>query len=110
MANSAFRHWAVKHRERKAYYQRAQVAIQNQRHEWINVPLPRPVTVRATLFVHQRMDEDNLAARLKWAIDSLVHADVLEDDTPDYLKLRVAQAIDRKNPRVEFTFLGRTKR
>lgn len=55
-----------------------------------------------TVYTHQRMDEDNLWARLKWPLDVLVQNGVLIDDKPEHIgKQTVTNEIDRKNQRVE---------
>jgi hypothetical protein len=61
-----------------------------------------PVTLDATLYLWNRNDEDNLTARLKWAIDWLVERKIILDDHPSALRLgTITQQIDRKNQRLE---------
>ena len=59
--------------------------------------------IKVTLFGWNRMDADNLMARLKWPLDWLVHANFIDDDGPDFLDWEgmPTQVVDRKNPRVE---------
>jgi len=77
------------------------------RSQLIGVTLPLgPTEIQATLYVHQRMDDDNLTSRLKWPLDTLVAAGILVDDKRPHCILREPrQEIDRKNPRVELTLL-----
>lgn len=108
MANGtlAKAHWATKRRAQQRYAAEALVALQNQRKAWRGAHRPphdRPIRVTATLYLYHRMDQDNLAARLKWALDALVRAGVLADDDPAHLALTVRQVVDRADQRVEFT-------
>jgi hypothetical protein len=59
--------------------------------------------VTATLYVHNRMDDDNAVARLKWPLDALVAAGLLVDDKRPYCELTgiPKQTIARREPRVE---------
>ena len=58
------------------------------------------ITVR--LYVHQKMDDDNLKARLKWPLDWLVIRGYILDDSPDVLSWGpVTQSIDRADQRIE---------
>ncbi len=60
------------------------------------------VTISATLYVKNLMDDDNLKARLKFPLDTLVKAGILVDDSPKHCTvLKPEQVIDRKNMRVE---------
>jgi len=56
----------------------------------------------ATLYLHQRMDADNLMARMKWPLDWLVERGWITDDNPEVIEWTEPpiQVIDRKNPRV----------
>lgn len=75
------------------------------------------VRARATLYVHNRMDQGNAMARLKWLEDWLTgRKDVggtprgeqyIVDDGPDHLIYEglPEQVIDRKNPRIEITLV-----
>ena len=63
-----------------------------------------PTEVRATFYLHNLMDDDNLKARLKFPLDALVQAGILADDKrPHCVVADPKQVIDRKNPRVEVT-------
>jgi Holliday junction resolvase RusA-like endonuclease len=61
------------------------------------------VTIKATLYVWQMSDQDNLVARLKWPLDYLVKRRFILDDSPKVLEWvgMPDQKIDRKNQRVE---------
>lgn len=92
-------HWAVKHRKQSDYRLRCTAAHM----ERPAVPIA-PARLTARFFLHNRMDEDNLTARLKWAQDWLVDRQIILDDHLDALTLgSVTQAIDRKNMRLELT-------
>ncbi len=61
-----------------------------------------PTEVRATFYLRNLMDDDNLKARLKFPLDALVQAGILVDDKrPHCVVLEPKQVIDRKNMRVE---------
>lgn len=63
-----------------------------------------PTEIRATFYLHQRMDDDNLTARLKWPLDVLVQAGILVDDRrPHCVVSDPRQVIDRKHQRVELS-------
>ena len=104
VANTSFGHWAVKLRRKRAYDREVQVALQNQRARWRGRTWPSPVRITATLYTYNRMDVDNLYARLKWAIDCLVRAGLLVDDNPAGVTLQATQQIDRKRQRLELDF------
>lgn len=97
MANGRM-HWAEKSRRQKDYRLEC---------DTMTGPLPSigvRVRLDATMYLWSLMDEDNLIARLKWVQDWLVWADVIPDDSSEYLTLgKVGQAIDRKRQRVEIT-------
>ena len=92
-------HWRTKNRRRANYMLACTCADARRPVEPI-----APAVVHATLYMHNRMDEDNLTARLKWVIDWLVERQILLDDHPSAMTLgTVEQAIDRKRQRVEVT-------
>ena len=65
-----------------------------------------PTQVSATFYLHQRMDDDNLTARLKWPLDVLVKAGILVDDKRPHCEVvPPVQFIDRRYPRVEISLL-----
>lgn len=98
MANARM-HWAAKNRKRATYTLACTCADSRRPDEPI-----APARVRATLYLWNKMDEDNLTARLKWVIDWLVEREILLDDHPDCMTLEdVSQEIDRKHQRVEIT-------
>lgn len=65
-------------------------------------PMAR-ASITATLYTKRKMDTDNLFGRLKWCGDWLVTRGFIVDDSPDHLEWAAipAQAIDRRDPRVE---------
>jgi Holliday junction resolvase RusA-like endonuclease len=96
-------HWRTKQAKRRAYQTNALILMAMES-KIPAKPLPK-ARVTATLYVHQRMDADNLFARLKWPLDCLVRSGWLEDDGPDHLEWAAmpTQVVDRKNPRIEIT-------
>ena len=61
-----------------------------------------PTEVRATFYLRNLMDDDNLKARLKFPLDALVQAGILVDDKrPHCVVPDPEQHIDRKRPRLE---------
>lgn len=100
MANDlAAKHWAVARRRKRGWTLLTD--------SWAETSLPSyedPVRLDATLYLWNRMDSDNLVARLKWIQDWLVDRRVIVDDHPDALVLgEISQEIDRKAQRVEVT-------
>lgn len=95
-ANSRW-HYMTESRIKRHYYDQCLVRYA----KLPKVTLERArVTVR--LYVHQKMDDDNLMARLKWPVDWLVIRGFIVDDKPDVLEWGpVTQEIDRKNQRIE---------
>ncbi len=98
---NAREHWRVTARKKMEYYTKANLAVTAQRW-WGTAPLATRFTLNATLYLWARMDRDNLMARLKWPIDSLVRNGLLVDDNEKWLDLQMPkQVIDRTNMRVE---------
>jgi hypothetical protein len=103
-------HWRKVAREKKAYREDLDILqLVGLRHPFM-VPRPpdaplRRVEVRATLYVHQLMDEGNALNRLKWLEDWLVTRGYIMDDDRESLRWAAIpdQIVDRKNPRVELT-------
>ena len=95
-------HWRTRQAKRKAYNGNVMIALSMASQLPNGPPLPK-ARIAATLYVHQRMDADNLFARLKWPLDCLVAVGWLEDDGPDHLEWAgmPSQVVDRKSPRVE---------
>lgn len=100
-------HWSKRYKGQKAYRTRALIAIRHQ-----CGPLPpgggagisqNARRVTATLYVYNRMDDDNAVARLKWPLDALVAAGLLVDDKRPWCELTgiPEQVIDRRDPRIE---------
>ena len=90
-------HWRAEKRKRDAYMLRCTVMAPERP--------PKPssgVRLTATLYLHQRMDADNLMARMKWPLDWLVERGWITDDNPEVIEWTEPpiQVIDRKNPRV----------
>ncbi len=89
-------HWQKVRRLRTDYFFRA-TAADNWRPD---APM-RDVHVDAHFYVYNRMDEDNLAARMKWPLDWLEAREIIENDK--HVRLTCEQSIDRKNQRLELT-------
>lgn len=104
MANGR-RHWRTALRDKKAYANSLTVLYAQGK-----IPKPpreplQSTQIRATLYVHQPMDDDNALARLKHLIDFFVRFGYIVDDSRKNLRWAGMpdQVIDRKNPRVELT-------
>ena len=100
---NAREHWRVTWRKKAVYYEKAEWELKfGGRMRSVKLPLERPI-LTATLYVWQKMDPDNCAARLKWPIDCLVRCGLLVDDSEKHLDFTEIprQVIDRKNQRVE---------
>ncbi len=89
-------HWTTERKKRDDYYLRATMACQ-----WRPQKPLQALKVHATLYTYNRMDEDNLAARMKWPMDWMELRGFVEDDK--HIALTCEQAVDRKNQRVEIT-------
>ena len=59
--------------------------------------------ISVKLYTYNKMDVDNLFARLKWPLDWLTRRGYIVDDSPDILDWQgiPKQKIDRKNQRIE---------
>lgn len=93
VANGPHGHWraAASSRKRAKEFVGLHVRAQGLR------PMQGRVLVTA-LFVYPRRyrtDADNLAARLKPALDALVSAGVLADDSTEHVELRVMAGVER---------------
>ena len=92
-------HWSKHHAERMDYMTRAMVMHPKRLRE----PMPH-ARISATLYVWNKLDKDNLMARMKWPVDWLVSRGFIPDDSEKYLDWAMPkQVIDRKNQRVEIT-------
>lgn len=101
MANASWAHWGPKHKDRVSYEDVCDIAMLDVAGVFLTIKIPK-ARIRATLYMWNRMDEDNLTARLKWPVDWLVKRGVLVDDSPKHLEWEMPQQfVDRKNPRVE---------
>ena len=117
---NAREHWRVTDRKKKEYYGKADVAllssspvgithitlVRSDAHGRLRPRLTHAEKQRmrldATLYLWATMDRDNLVARLKWVLDSLVNYGLLVDDNEEWLDLQMPkQVVDRKNRRVE---------
>ena len=96
LANTTYAHWSVKRKAMKRY-------MESCDHWWLlegrsvfrkngwrslgtrTTPFLRRAEISATLYLHQRMDTDNLMARLKWPIDWVVQMGFIADDSLDHL-------------------------
>lgn len=97
---NARKHWAVVHRERKAYFDACEVLLVLKR-------LPKPqrfakAKITASVRVGRIHDVDNLMARMKLVADFLTRAGYITDDSPAYLEWTglPSQTVARKNPGV----------
>jgi Holliday junction resolvase RusA-like endonuclease len=98
---NAREHWRVTHRKKKDYYLWAERALRNHDCQAWRTKEGR-VALTATLYLWNKMDRDNLMARLKWPLDVLVSYGLLVDDSEEWLDLKMpTQVVDRKNPRIE---------
>lgn len=93
------KHWRAEKRLKDAYMLRA-TAME----PWRPDEPYETLYVHATLYTHQRMDEDNLAARLKFTLDWLELREIVGNDRN--VRLKCSQVIDRKNQRVELVLLA----
>jgi hypothetical protein len=96
-------HWRTENRKKGAYWQHCDVFRMGRDFPtgWPN-GTPEKVRVRVTLYVWNRMDVDNLMARLKWPLDWLEAYEYIPDDGPSLEWAGMPeQEIDRKNPRIE---------
>ena len=93
----------VKHREKKAYWKRCDNLMYFP--DFPLAPEDGPmegVTISATWYVRNLMDEDNAVARLKWVLDWLKTRGYIVDDRTENVSLaKPIQFIDRKDPRLE---------
>lgn len=79
LANSRM-HWAVKHLKRTAYFEACDAL---QLTGDVPPPPPTPIAkavIQETLYVGSEMDDDNAAARTKWAVDWLKTRGYIADD------------------------------
>jgi hypothetical protein len=80
-------HWSVAHRARK----KVQAEVW---YSWLCAGKPLANGRKAVLQLHieahgLRDDEDNRTARMKPVLDSLVDVGALQDDSPQYLEMRI---------------------
>ena len=87
-------HWAKEAKLKKAFMLRA-TAME----PWRPAAPYETLHVHATLYTYNRMDEDNLHARMKFVLDWLEMREIVVNDRD--VRLKCEQAIDRKNQRVE---------
>jgi hypothetical protein len=89
-------HWRTEVKKKDAYYLRCMVAARPPR-----APYER-ARIRATFYLHNLMDHDNLFSRMKWPQDYLVKAGFIVDDSPAHLEWAgfPEQFIDRKDKRL----------
>ena len=88
-------HWRTEVKLKAAYYLRCRAAAPPPRE-----PYER-CRIHATFYLHNLMDHDNLAARMKWPQDYLVGKFIVDDD-PAHLEWAgfPEQVIDRKDKRL----------
>jgi len=75
-------HWGRKVKVAKRIVEEIWAQKQNQ-----HIELKIPAIVSATRYAIRFMDEDNLVASLKIPIDSMVHLNILQGDSPKYMQL-----------------------
>jgi hypothetical protein len=97
-------HWRVKLAAKQRYYEAARLALIAQVGVAGCMEPPHVVRVEPVLYLHQGMDHDNAAARVKWPLDCLVGHGLLYSDAPRWCDLVMPrQMVDRKHQRVELT-------
>lgn len=91
-------HWRRRRREDRAYKDLVWGAVRQQRaHRTFAAGVPTKVRVTAHFRLWNPMDEDNLAARLKPALDAL-KGDFFVDDSPAHLELaKPTQEVNRRD-------------
>lgn len=99
------RHWAVRYKAQQQYWDMCTLWRINENQPRPERQPPQTADVMVTLYLHQRMDDDNAAARCKWLLDWLVRNGYLWDDSQQHCRLTVCQQIDRRRQRacVEIT-------
>ena len=103
MGNSRF-HWRTADRKKKEYWELCRLHLISGRAPRPPHTPPKVTGVRATLYLHSKMDRlDNIYSRLKWTWDWLVAWGYMAGDRGDQADWTEPpkQVIDRKNPRVE---------
>lgn len=100
LANSRM-HWRKKGSTKELYFLQCTAADNPKRPR---TP-PAKVRITATVYTWNPMDADNLMARMKWPLDWMKKRGWITDDGPKHLEWAgiPAQAIDRKNMRIEIT-------
>ncbi len=95
-------HWATTHRARTDAKNNAYYLAINDGHKDLHLA---PVSITIDWHGWNKPDYDNAIARLKPAIDGLVLAGVIPDDSPEHVRQIAVRtiAIDRKSPRVTLT-------
>lgn len=111
LSPNARKHWTGRAEAASTYRQHAWAMTRNAMHERAKVeqatsfpgplrPLRAPVLVDiiATYRIHRRRDEDNLYASVKPALDGIVDAGLIPDDSSEYLRINsVTIRIDPKH-------------
>ena len=99
---NARKHWRVVLKEKKAYWERLDLLYCARELPKAPKSPPERTRLKTQMYVFSIMDHDNAVARLKLALDWLVRAGYIADDSPKHLDLEMPeQVVDRKNPRLE---------
>lgn len=100
-------HWATVYRARRDTLVNAYYAVVQ---EGCLMALWSPVDIVIDWYGWNRVDRDNALSRVKPAIDGLVEAGLIPDDSPQHIQgITVRHVeIDRKEPRVELTITAIT--
>lgn len=106
-ANGAHGHWAVRHRQKRVYWDTLSTLMYAREIPKPPAEWPAFATVTVTLHVFNRMDHDNAHRRLKWVLDWLRGHGYIAGDREDQIELVVRQQIDRKKPRLEIEIVSR---
>jgi hypothetical protein len=99
IANSRW-HWRSKQAKKAHWF--GVIDILHRPHD--DPPMEKAL-IAADFYLWNKMDYDNLFARLKWPLDWLTLNSYIVDDNPDVLKWETmpTQQIDRKNQRLVIT-------
>tara|TARA_R110000824_G_C15038842_1_gene660179 strand:- start:222 stop:578 length:357 start_codon:yes stop_codon:yes gene_type:complete len=91
-------HWRTEKRKKDSWFVHADLLYKPSKK-----PPMAKAKISAKLYTYNKMDVDNLFARLKWPLDWLTRRGYIVDDDPDVLDWQgiPKQAVDRKNQRLE---------
>jgi hypothetical protein len=102
-------HWRKWHAARVSYCDWANMRyMATQRHLRTlyedGVPRDAKLSLGFTLYLGNRMDDDNALARVKWAVDWLVASQHLMDDSPKFCRMSIPSQVitrDKTKQRLE---------